>query len=78
MKTFAAALLANLFLFGSVCIAAPYAALVMSAKDGEILHCEECNTRLHPAGLTKLLTLYVVFSKIEDGTFAPCDSIKES
>ena len=78
MKTFAAALLANLFLFGSVCIAAPYAALVMSAKDGEILHCEECNTRLHPAGLTKLLTLYVVFSKIEDGTFALDDRVTVS
>ena len=67
MKTYAAALLASLFLFNSVCIAAPYAAIVINAKNGEVLHCEECDTKLHPAGLTKLLTLYVIFSKIDSG-----------
>jgi len=54
-------------LFNSASFAAPYAAIVMNAKNGEVLHCEECDTKLHPAGLTKLLTLYIVFSKIENG-----------
>ena len=54
-------------LFNSVSFAAPYGAIVINAKNGEVLHCEECDTKLHPAGLTKLLTLYVVFSKIENG-----------
>ena len=78
MKTYAAALLASLFLFNSVCIAAPYAAIVINAKNGEVLHCEECDTKLHPAGLTKLLTLYVVFSKIESGEFALDDKVTVS
>ncbi len=75
MKTYAAALLASLFLFSPVSIAAPYAAIVMNAKDGKILHCEECDKKLHPAGLTKLLTLYVVFSKIESGEFELDDKV---
>ena len=54
-------------LFSSVSYAAPYGAIVMNAKNGKVLHCEECDTKLLPAGLTKLLTLYIVFSKIENG-----------
>ena len=41
--------------------AAPYAAIVIDAKTGTILHAENEDTRLHPAGLTKLATLYEVF-----------------
>ena len=78
MKTYAAALLASLFLFSSVSIAAPYAAIVINAKDGKVLHCEECDKKLHPAGLTKLLTLYVVFSKIESGEFDLDDKVTVS
>ena len=78
MKTYAAALFASLFLFSSVTIAAPYAAIVINAEDGKVLHCEECDTISHPAGLTKLLTLYVVFSKIESGEFALDDKVTVS
>ena len=78
MKTNAAALLASLFLFSSASIAAPYAAIVINAKDGKVLHCEECDKKLHPAGLTKLLTLYVVFSKIESGEFDLDDKVTVS
>ena len=78
MKIYAAALLASLFLFSSVTIAAPYAAIVINAKDGKVLHCEKCDTISHPAGLTKLLTLYVVFSKIESGEFALDDKVTVS
>ena len=36
-----------------VAVAAPYAALVMDARTGEVLHSENADTRLHPASLTK-------------------------
>lgn len=47
--------------------AAPYAALVMDARSGEVLHSRNADTRLHPASLTKMMTLYVVFEAIENG-----------
>ena len=65
-------------LFCSVSFAAPYAAIVMSAKSGKVLHCEECDTQLHPAGLTKLLTLYIVFSKIENGEISLDEKVEVS
>ena len=49
--------------------AAPYAAIVLDAKTGSVLHAENENTRLHPAGLTKLATLYEVFSAVEAGEY---------
>ncbi|MEM6373189.1 MAG: D-alanyl-D-alanine carboxypeptidase, partial [Pseudomonadota bacterium] len=33
-------------------MAAPYAALVMDARTGEVLHSRNADTRLHPASLT--------------------------
>lgn len=47
--------------------AAPYAAMVMDARTGEILHSENADTRLHPASLTKMMTLYIVFQAVERG-----------
>jgi len=48
-------------------LAAPYAALVMDARTGEVLHEQNADTRLHPASLTKMMTLYVAFQAIERG-----------
>ena len=48
-------------------LAAPYAALVMDARTGEVLHARNADTRLHPASLTKMMTLYVAFQAIERG-----------
>ncbi|WP_428512922.1 serine hydrolase [Roseovarius sp.] len=48
-------------------VAAPYAALVMDARSGEVLHARNADTRLHPASLTKMMTLYVVFEAVENG-----------
>ena len=39
--------------------AAPYAAYVMDARTGETLYSENATTRLHPASLTKMMTLYI-------------------
>jgi len=47
--------------------AAPYAALVMDARTGKVLHARNADTRLHPASLTKMMTLYIAFEAIERG-----------
>ena len=47
--------------------AAPYAALVMDMRSGEILYSKNADTRLHPASLTKMMTLYITFQAIERG-----------
>lgn len=47
--------------------AAPYAAYVMDARTGETIYETNANTRLHPASLTKMMTLYIAFEAIERG-----------
>lgn len=47
--------------------AAPYAAIVADARTGEILYSTNAGARLHPASLTKMLTLYIAFDAIERG-----------
>lgn len=47
--------------------AAPYAAVVMDARTGKILHSRSADRRLHPASLTKMLTLYIAFEAVENG-----------
>ena len=47
--------------------AAPYAAMVMDARTGEVLHSQNADTRLHPASLTKMMTLYIAFQAIQRG-----------
>ncbi len=46
---------------------APYAAMVMDARTGEILHSRNADTQLHPASLTKMMTLYIAFEAVERG-----------
>ncbi|WP_254813758.1 D-alanyl-D-alanine carboxypeptidase family protein [Rhodovulum sp. ES.010] len=47
--------------------AAPYAAMVVDARSGEVLHSRNADTRLHPASLTKMMTLYIAFEAVEHG-----------
>ncbi len=47
--------------------AAPYAAMVMDMRSGEVIHERNADTQLHPASLTKMMTLYVAFQAIEHG-----------
>jgi beta-lactamase class A len=49
----------------AITFAAPYAAIVIDADTGKVLHFENANNRLHPARLTKLATLYAAFEAIE-------------
>lgn len=55
--------------------AAPYGAMVVDARTGEILHSRNADTRLHPAGLTKLMTLYIAFYFIEEGAISLDDDV---
>lgn len=48
-------------------MAAPFAALVMDARSGEVLYENNADSRLHPASLTKMMTLYIVFQEVEAG-----------
>lgn len=56
-----------LFVAPAVVLAAPYAALVMDARTGEVLYSKNADTRLHPASLTKMMTLYITFEAVEHG-----------
>lgn len=58
--------------------AAPYAALVMDARSGEVLHSRNADTRLHPASLTKMMTLYIVFEAIKKGEISLDTRVKIS
>ena len=48
-------------------IAGPGATMVMDARTGEIIHAYNADTPLHPASLTKMMTLYIAFQAIERG-----------
>ena len=43
-----------------------YASVVMDNRNGEILRSRNGNTRLHPASLTKMMTLYIAFEAIKN------------
>ena len=46
---------------------APYAAMVMDMRTGQVIHSRNADTQLHPASLTKMMTLYIAFEAIEHG-----------
>ena len=63
-------ILAALWLFVLVPMsakAAPYAGYVIDARSGEVLYSNNAETRLHPASLTKMMTLYIAFQAIDRG-----------
>ena len=47
--------------------AAPYAEMVIDARTGEVIRSRNADTRLHPASLTKMMTLYVAFEAVRRG-----------
>ena len=58
--------------------AAPYAAMVMDARTGEVLHARNADTRLHPASLTKMMTLYIAFEAVARGEITLDTKVKIS
>jgi D-alanyl-D-alanine carboxypeptidase len=47
--------------------AAPHAALVMDARTGEVVYSRDADKRLHPASLTKMMTLYLTMEAVKTG-----------
>lgn len=45
----------------------PYAAMVVDANSGQVLHAANADSIRHPASLTKIMTLYLLFEQIEAG-----------
>lgn len=60
-------LVVSTFVVTSPLQAAPFAAIVMDGRTGEVLYEKNSNARLHPASLTKMMTLYIAFQEIEAG-----------
>ena len=56
-----------LLVCGTVAQAQQAASLVMDARTGRILQAVNADTRVHPASLTKMMTLYIVFDQIRQG-----------
>jgi D-alanyl-D-alanine carboxypeptidase len=45
----------------------PYAAIVVDANNGAVLHASNADSIRHPASLTKIMTLYLLFERLEAG-----------
>lgn len=50
---------------------ARYAAIVLEADSGRVLHEVNADTRNYPASLTKMMTLYLLFEALENGRLKP-------
>ena len=44
-----------------------YAAIVVDAKTGKVLHSSSANSKRYPASLTKMMTLYLIFEDLKAG-----------
>lgn len=58
--------------------AARYAAIIMEADSGRVLYEINADTRNHPASLTKMMTLYMLFEALEAGHLTLDDKLKVS
>jgi D-alanyl-D-alanine carboxypeptidase len=47
--------------------APPYAAIVLDANSGRALHADQADELRHPASLTKIMTLYLLFERLDAG-----------
>ena len=56
-----------LFSLSLPAVSYPFATFVMDANTGQELHSQNANTKLHPASLTKMMTLYITFFEVENG-----------
>jgi D-alanyl-D-alanine carboxypeptidase len=58
--------------------AAPDAAIVVDAKTGKTLYADRADSKRHPASLTKMMTLYLLFEALESGRTSLKSRIKIS
>ncbi len=47
--------------------AAKYASIVLDADSGKVLYARNADARIYPASLTKMMTLYLLFERLERG-----------
>ncbi|BBI47854.1 hypothetical protein HORIV_02750 [Vreelandella olivaria] len=45
-----------------------YAGIVVDLDNGEVLYAENIDDQRYPASLTKMMTLYLTFEALEEGT----------
>ena len=57
---------------------ARYAAIVIEADTGRVLHAVNADTRNYPASLTKMMTLYLLFERIQQKRLALGDRLRVS
>src|SRR5205807_2248319 len=57
---------------------APYADFVLDANSGNALHETNADARRHPASLTKIMTLYLLFEQLEAGKLKLDSQLKVS
>ncbi len=57
---------------------AGFASIVIDAKTGSVLDEENADALRHPASLTKIMTLYMLFEQIENGKFKLDSKLKVS
>jgi len=55
-----------------------YSAIVVDAQSGEVLYGARADSARYPASLTKIMTLYMVFEALAQGTLKPDDTITVS
>ena len=56
----------------------PFAAMVVDANSGRVLYADHENDLRHPASVTKVMTLYMLFEQLEKGRFSLDDEIEIS
>lgn len=69
------ALFAAMMLFAVSANAGPYAALVIEPDSNRVLYEKHADSLRHPASLTKMMTLYLVFEALDDGRLSLDTSI---
>ncbi len=56
----------------------PFSAMVLDANTGRVLYADHENDLRHPASVTKVMTLYMLFEQLEKGRFSLDDEIQIS
>lgn len=55
-----------------------YASIVVDAETGTVLHESHADRSIYPASLAKMMTLYLLFEALENGTVTPDQKLKVS
>ena len=55
-----------------------YAAIVVDANNGRVLHAENADIPRYPASLTKMMTVYMLLEAVQQGRISPSSRIPVS